>query len=201
MWLMIIGFRGVNDAYMQANAEAQRKFKGEQIARGHMNPCAINSFDTKFMKATFTFANAVPQFQTSNSGPWQFFEKKIRIYAKTTCGSQTRQGTLYLLTGRSENGLQGVTKPSITNTFKVATKTIHLDTPQAIWTAGCCVWKVTGRRRAESFAVMSNNHYDKTKLHQTQMSVPDLERYLTAATKVKLFPGYPDCAKNYHPLP
>ena len=66
MWLMIIGVRGVNDAYMQANAEAQRKFKGEQIARGHMNPCAINSFDTKFMKATFTFANAVPQFQTSD---------------------------------------------------------------------------------------------------------------------------------------
>ena len=166
-----------------------------------MNPSAINSFDTSFMKATFTFTNAVPQFTKSNSGPWQHFEKKIRNHAKTTCGSQTRQGTLYLLTGRSENGLQGVTKPSITNTFKVATKTIHLDTPQAVWTAGCCVWKVTGRPRAESFAVMSNNHYDKTKLHQTQMSVPDLERYLTAATKVKLFPGYPDCAKNYHPLP
>ena len=94
MWLMIIGVRGVNNAYMLANAEAQRKFKGQQIARGHMNPRAINSFDTRFMKATFTFTNAVPQFKTSNSGPWQFFERKIRIYAKTTCGSQTRQGTL-----------------------------------------------------------------------------------------------------------
>ena len=201
MWLMIIGVRGVNDAYMLANAEAKRKFKGQQIARGHMNPSAINSFDTSFMKATFTFTNAVPQFTKSNSGPWQHFEKKIRNYAKTTCGSQTRRGTLYLLTGRSENGLKGVTKPSISNTFKVATKKIRLDTPRAIWTAGCCVWKVTGRPRAESFAVMSNNHYDKTKLHQTQMRVTDLEMYLTAATKVKLFPGYPDCAKNYHPLP
>ena len=55
MWLMIIGVRGVNDAYMLANAEAKRKFKGQQIARGHMNPSAINSFDTSFMKATFTF--------------------------------------------------------------------------------------------------------------------------------------------------
>ena len=90
MWLMIIGVRGVNDAYLLANAEAKRKFKGQQIARGHMNPRAINSFDTSFMKATFTFTNAVPQFTKSNSGPWQHFEKKIRNYAKTTCGSQTR---------------------------------------------------------------------------------------------------------------
>ena len=87
---MIIGVRGVNDAYLLANAEAKRKFKGQQIARGHMNPSAINSFDTSFMKATFTFTNAVPQFTKSNSGPWQHFEKKIRNYAKTTCGSQTR---------------------------------------------------------------------------------------------------------------
>ena len=201
MWLMIIGVPGVDDAYKQANLEAKRRFRNTQLTRGHMNPSGINSFDINFMKATFTLTNAVPQFEASNSGPWNDFENKTKEYAKTTCGSKTRQGTLYLLTGRSENGLKGVTKPSITNTFKVATKTIHLDTPQAVWTAGCCVWKVTGRPRAESFAVMSNNHYDKTKLHQTQMSVPDLERYLTAATKVKLFPGYPDCAKNYHPLP
>ena len=87
---MIIGVRGVNDAYLLANAEAKRKFKGQQIARDHMNPRAINSFDTSFMKATFTFTNAVPQFTKSNSGPWQHFEKKIRNYAKTTCGSQTR---------------------------------------------------------------------------------------------------------------
>ena len=198
---MIIGVPGVNNAYMLANAEAQRKFKGQKIARGHMNPSVINSFDTRFMKATFTLTNAVPQFTKSNSGPWRDSEGKIRKYAKTTCGSQTRQGTLYLLTGRSENGLKGVTKPSITNTFKVATKIICLDTPQAVWTAGCCVWMETGRPRAESFAVMSNNHYDKTKLHQTQMRVTDLEMYLEEATKVKLFPGNPDCAKNYHPLP
>ena len=126
------------------------------------------------MKATFTLTNAVPQFEASNSGPWQEFERKIRNYAKTTCGSQTRKGTLYLLTGRSENGLKNVTKPSITNTFKVATKTLRLDTPRAVWTAGCCVW-MTGEPKAESFAVMSNNHYNKTKLHQTQMNVTALE--------------------------
>ena len=199
MWLIVIGVSGLNKAYKQANVEARSKYKN-QLTRGHMNPSAINSFDTNFMKATFTLTNAVPQFEASNSGPWQEFERKIRNYAKTTCGSQTRQGTLYLLTGRSENGLQGVTKPSITNTFKVATKILRLDTPRAVWTAGCCVWMETGKPKAESFAVMSNNHYDKTKLHQTQMKVTDLEIYLRAATKVNLFPGNPDCGQNYHPL-
>ena len=196
---MIIGVSGLNDAYKQANREAQKKY-GDQLTRGHMNPSGINSFDKTYMKNTFTLTNAVPQFEASNSGPWQEFERKIRNYAKTTCGSQTRQGTFYLLTGRSENGLQGVTKPSITNTFKVATKILRLDTPRAVWTAGCCVWMETGKPKAESFAVMSNNHYDKTKLHQTQMKVTDLEIYLRAATKVNLFPGNPDCAQNYHPL-
>ena len=142
----------------------------------------------------------------SNSGPWNDFEKKIKDYAKTTCGSKSRQGTLYLLTGRSENGLKDVPKPSITNTFTVKTKTLSLDTPHAVWTAGCCVWKVTGKptEEAESFAVMSNNHYDTNQLHQTEMSVNELEKRLKAAASkanVDLFPGNTNCARNYHPLP
>ena len=51
-----------------------------------MNPSGINSFDEDFMKATFTLTNAVPQFEASNSGPWQEFETKIRDYAKNICG-------------------------------------------------------------------------------------------------------------------
>ena len=205
MWLMIIGVSGLNDAYKQANREAQKKY-GDQLTRGHMNPSGINSFDKTYMKNTFTLANTVPQFKASNSGPWNDFENKIKEYAKTTCGSKTRQGTLYLLTGRSENGLKDVPKPSITNTFTVNTKTLSLDTPQAVWTAGCCVWKVTGKptEEAESFAVMSNNHYDTNQLHQTEMSVNDLEKRLKAAAskaKVDLFPGNINCARNYHPLP
>ncbi|XP_027057298.1 nuclease EXOG, mitochondrial-like, partial [Pocillopora damicornis] len=97
------GVPGVDDAYKQANVEAQNKY-GNQITRGHMNPSGINSFDKTYMKNTFTLANAVPQFEASNSGPWSDFENKIKDYAHKTCGSKTRQGTLYLLTGRSENG-------------------------------------------------------------------------------------------------
>ena len=169
MWLMIIGVPGVDDAYKQANVEAQNNYRN-QITRGHMNPSGINSFDKTYMKNTFTLANAVPQFEASNSGPWSDFENKIKDYAHKTCGSKTRQGTLYLLTGRSENGLNSVPKPHLTNTFQVGPTTVRLDTPRAVWTAGCCVWKEPGKffgklwqtEKAESFAVMSNNHYAKT---------------------------------------
>ena len=62
MWLMIIGVSGLNDAYKQANREAQKKY-GDQLTRGHMNPSGINSFDKTYMKNTFTLTNAVPQFE------------------------------------------------------------------------------------------------------------------------------------------
>ena len=148
-----------------------------------------------------------PQFEASNCGPWEVFENKIKDYAKITCGSITRQGTLYLLTGRSENGLSGVPKPHLTNTFQVGPTTVRLDTPRAVWTAGCCVWKEPGKffgklwqtEKAESFAVMSNNHYDKNPLHQTEMSVKNLETHLRApasTTNVDLFPGNTNCARN-----
>ena len=89
-----------------------------------MNPSGINSFGPN-EKATFTLAIAVPQFAASNNGPWEKFEKKIRDYAKITRGSQTRRGTLYLLTGRSENGLNGVPKPHVTSTFTVMSNNHH----------------------------------------------------------------------------
>ena len=203
---MIIGVPGVKAAYENANAEATQRF-GNELTKGHMNPSGINSFDINSMKATFTLSNAVPQFEASNSGSWEGFENKIKDYAKITCGSITRQGTLYLLTGRSENGLNGVPKPHFTNTFQVGPTTVRLDTPRAVWTAGCCVWKEPGKffgklwqtEKAESFAVMSNNHYAKNQLHQTEMSVNDLEKRLKAAastTNVHLFPGNTNCARN-----
>ena len=173
-----------------------------------MNPSGINSFDTNYMKATFTLTNAVPQFEASNSGPWQDFETKIRIYAQNTCGK--KDGTLYLLTGRSENGLidprtgKPVPMPYLKDTFLGGT--VKLKTPRAVWTAGCCEWKEPGKwlgrfwktTKAESFAVMSNNQKDKTKLYQTQMSVDDLEKLLrppSSAVDVNLFPGNQNCRR------
>ena len=197
---MIVGVSGLDKAYKKANEEAQIRYK-DQLTRGHMNPSGINSFSQTYMKNTFTLVNAVPQFEASNSGPWQVFENKISNYAKTTCGGVTRKGTLYLLTGRSENGLNGVTKPNISHSFTVNAKTLRLETPGAVWTAGCCMWMDKGKPKAESFAVISNNHHDKTKLHQTPMKVTDLEKHLRVTTTVNLFPGNPDCAANDFPLP
>ncbi|XP_068691960.1 uncharacterized protein [Montipora foliosa] len=181
-----------------AYSEAITKYK-QPLSRGHMNPSGINSFDKKFMKATFTLTNAAPQFQASNSGPWQTFEARIRTYAKNTCGNSTREGTLYLLTGTSDIGLkpgpagkpvQDTTIP-LPFTRTTFSKGIKLVTPRAVWTAGCCEWN----GKAESFAVMSNNQKDKALLYQTEMSVADLEVLLTAkgSLGVKLFPGAAKC--------
>ena len=172
-----------------------------------MNPLGINTFDKNFMKATFTLTNAAPQFQTSNSGPWQTFEGKIRKYAQTTCGTNARRGTLYLLTGTSSIGLKPGPVPDTTIPLPF-TKTrfsngVTLVTPRAVWTAGCCVWMEPGKvfgnwwksAKAASFAVMSNNQANPALLHQTEMRVIQLEHLLTALTKprVNLFPGEANC--------
>ena len=130
----------MNAAYSEAiNTDTQ------PLSRGHMNPSGINSFDENFMKATFTLTNAAPQFETSNSGPWNTFEKRIREYAKGTCGASSRSGTLYLLTGTSNFGLRpgpGGGKPVQDTTIPLPyTRTdfprgVKLFTPRAVWTAG-----------------------------------------------------------------
>ena len=173
-----------------------------------MNPAGINSFDLNFMRATFTLTNAVPQFIASNSGPWQAFETKIRDYAKDICGP--RGGTLYLLTGRSQNGIipdprnpvqdKSYTVPMPYLKDKFVGDTVKLETPRSVWTAGCCVWTEPGNvygnlEKAQSFAVMSNNQNEKSKLYQTQMSVRELEELLRAPAleAVNLFPGDENC--------
>ena len=85
-------FTGVPDlkiAYKEAIEKNRERLRGsrpnQELTKGHLNPSAINSFNEKFMDATYTFTNV-----------------------KDNCGK--KDGTLYLLTGRSENGL--VTSPA-----------------------------------------------------------------------------------------
>jgi len=199
-WRNPPGVPGLDAAYRKA-------IKQQPLSRGHMDPLAINSFDKRFMKATYTLTNVVPQYVASNSGPWQIFEAKIRSYAQNVCGNRTRQGTLYLLTGTSEFSLKSdLGRKSVQDSSKeLSYATMLLDeltlvVPRTVWTTGCCVWKETSQefgkvRRAESFAVMSNNVRDKKFLNQTQMSVVKLERHLTApgSSSVNLFPGDRNC--------
>ena len=205
------GVPGLNNAYYHAIKETTKTAKSP-LSRGHMNPAGLNKFDREFRKATFTFSNAVPQFKISNGGPWQKFEKRISKYAKQKCGP--RGGTLYLLTGKSDNGVsiqRGIPRrewftplPYLRNIFPANVKLV---TPRAVWTAGCCVWpqpgnyfaKVQPVKRAESFAVMSNNKDDADLLYQTEVSVSTLEMLLTRRRlrlrEVDLFPGNEDCRR------
>ena len=175
-----------------------------------MNPLKLNTFDKSFMNAVFTLSNAVPQFAESNSGPWRAFETRIRNYAKYTCGP--RGGTLYLLTGKSDYGVRiqaGSPVQDITTALPYPKKNfpgnVKLVTPRAVWTAGCCLWAQPGKylgrlwssKKAESFAVMSNNMDDGALLHQTEMSVSLLERLLRPplSKEVNLFPGNKNCRR------
>ena len=170
-----------------------------------MDPLAINTFDKRFMEATYTLTNAAPQYVASNSGPWQIFEAAIRSYAKNSCGSRARQGTLYLLTGTSDFSLTRDLHRTSSITFSHAAMFLEETTlviPRAVWTAGCCVWNESSQkfgmvRRAESFAVMSNNVKDKKLLNQTEMHVTELEHHLTApgSLLVNLFPGDSNCRR------
>ena len=182
-----------------------------------MNPSGINSFDENFMKATFTLTNAAPQFESSNSGPWNKYEDRIRQYAKCPCGNDIRGGTLYLLTGTSDYGLKpgggGIpvqdTTIALPYTRLMFPAGVKLVTPRAVWTAGCCVWNEPGKiigsywqsAKAESFAVMSNNQDNPALLHQTEMSVAELEDLLTepGTPKVNLFPGSQQCRNPRNP--
>lgn len=120
-------------------------------------------------------------------------------------------GTLYLLTGTSNYGLRpdgrgnpikDITKPPPAKNMFVS-GTVRLDTPRAMWTAGCCVWNEYGISKqdsAESFAVMGNNVNNEQFIHQTQMTVTKLESLLREEgfwkPYVNLFPGDKNCAKN-----
>ena len=188
------------------------------LGKGHLNPSGINSFDVNFMVATFTLTNVAPQYDRSNNVEWQYYENDIKAYANNNNNYYNAQnscagahgGTLYLLTGTSDFGLILDAMNNIVQDNPVVPPphgwslthngvTVHI--PRSFWTAGCCVWEEPSwipywpTQRAESFAVMSNNHFNQALLLQTEMTVGDLEVLLTAPNtpKVNLFPGNPNC--------
>lgn len=79
-----------------------------------------------------------PQYIASNSGQWEIFEAKIRRFAIQTCGSRSRNGTLYLLTGTSEYDMEGIIADNgNVNIFhsEVRLDEVKLAIPSALWTA------------------------------------------------------------------
>ena len=79
----------------------------QSFAKGHLNPVLVNSFDPEYVRATFVYTNAVPQYGRFNSGPWYGKgEKKIVDYVQHDCSNQSTNAVLYLLTGTSKFRLQ-----------------------------------------------------------------------------------------------
>ena len=121
----------------------------------HLNPLGINSFYINYLKATLNHTLSVPQFKTSNSWPWNLFQRRIANYAMCTCGP--KGGTLYLMTSRSENGLITVNGEPIQDLSNKEPVTYCKNkfVQNTAWTAGCCVWTNlnTKKEKAESFPV------------------------------------------------
>lgn len=175
-----------------------------------MVPFETLSYSEESGLATFTYTNCVPQISRFNIGKWRVYEGKIRKYAKDQCAS--KGGTLYLITGTSQAGLQQVPDPNTGNleikpNFKIATEefpndpnykgSVKIAIPNSMWTVGCCL-DATGKVPVVlgTFAVMGNNVMEKDEILMSGQSVTFVEEIIQTALndqKIKLFPGNAGC--------
>lgn len=156
------------------------------IHKGHLVPAATYSFSFESRRSTFVYTNAVPQYQTFNSGKWSGYERKIRKYGKKWCADE--KDIMYLLTGISDCQISGTTKTT-KSCVKVAPdrmpKEPKIVIPNSMWTAGCCVKE----EKVFSFGVIGNNDPIKDNIHLTEVAVKTLEEIIG----IELFPGKNDC--------
>ena len=165
------------------------------IHKGHLVPAETYSFSDDNMKSTFVYTNAVPQYETFNSGQWSVYEQVIRDYGENTCAYHS--GDLYLLTGISDRRIVAATKTDITHetppgTPKRMPNDPNIVIPNSMWTAGCCV---SGKKVLGSFAVIGNNDPIKDNIYMREMTVQSLEGMIGG---IKLFPGNVGCSDNKH---
>ena len=160
------------------------------IHKGHLVPAETYSFSHYNIHSTFVYTNAVPQYQTFNSGEWSKYEEKIRDYDEE-CAKNG--GDLYLLTGISDHRIglnmeddiydQGIPE----GTPDRMPEDPNIVIPNSMWTAGCCV---KGQKVLGSFAVIGNNVPIKDNIHMSQASVRKLEEIIHVND---LFPGNSGC--------
>lgn len=180
--------QGTNALYAGSSAH--------KIDKGHLNPSYINSYDQNHQIATFKYTNAVPQYVSHNRRSWKSFEGIIADYVKTDCG--LKGGNMHLITGTSNYLRDSKTGHQVTANRELFPGNPNgILRPNSLWTAGCCVGSSKG---TESIAVWGNN--DKADTETVSLSLPDLESLLVAKPNppANLFPAYPLCRKNFHPL-
>ena len=83
-----------------------------------------------------------------------------------------------------------------------AQKPVKILQPNALWTAGCCVYQSSTVTRAESIAVIGNNDMHSNCNTTKSLDLTTLERLIVApgATPANIFPGNGDCRINPHNL-
>ena len=194
---------------------------GTKYEKGHLAPAHTFSQDQERYASTFTYTNAVPQWQSFNRGAWKTFEDGIREYAEG-CTQAHDHGTLYLLTGTSFSRYDPDNWP-VANQVQIDLLDQQIVIPASMWTAGCCVRP--NNQDTTSFAVIGNNLQNegenaewspgKSKsdedLSKTQeVTVDDLQTFLrndairngftnggqAQAPNVDLFPGNQNCLIN-----
>ena len=160
------------------------------IHKGHLVPAETYSFSHYNIHSTFVYTNAVPQYQTFNSGEWSKYERKIREYGENKC-AKNGGGDLYLLTGISDRRIgkneKGIPYGKLVGTPKRMPEDPKIVIPNSMWTAGCCV---KGQKVLGSFAVIGNNVPIKDNIHMSQASVRKLEEIIHVND---LFPGNSGC--------
>ena len=164
------------------------------IHKGHLVPAETYSFSLHHVRSTFVYTNAVPQYQTFNSGQWSKYEDMIRDYGKNKCAK--KKGTLYLLTGISDRRIlgkneKGIPYGKLVGTPKRMPEDPKIVIPNSMWTAGCCV---KGQKVLGSFAVIGNNDPIKHKIYMSEVTVDSLGQVIG----VNLFPGNDDCNDIKH---
>ena len=164
------------------------------IHKGHLVPAETYSFSHANIHSTFVYTNAVPQYQTFNSGQWSKYEEMIRDYGKNKCAK--KKGTLYLLTGISDRRIlgkneKGIPYGKLVGTPKRMPEDPKIVIPNSMWTAACCISlkKVLG-----SFAVIGNNDPIKENIYMSQVAVKKLEGIIgNGVIGFNLFPGNDGC--------
>ena len=169
------------------------------IHKGHLVPAETYSFSYANIRSTFVYTNAVPQYQTFNSGQWSKYEEMIRDYGKNKCAK--KKGTLYLLTGISDRrigrNIKGMYHGIPAGTPKRMPEDPKIVIPNSMWTAGCCV---SGRNVLGSFAVIGNNDPIKDHIYMSEVTVKRLEGIIGTDVigGINLFPGNDNCNdENY----
>ena len=172
------------------------------IHKGHLVPAETYSFSDAKIRSTFVYTNAVPQYQTFNSGEWSKYEEKIRDYDEE-CAKNG--GDLYLLTGISDRRIlgkneKGIPYGKLVGTPKRMPEDPKIVIPNSMWTAGCCV-KIIDKNVLVigSFAVIGNNDPIKENIYMSKVTVKELEGINgKGVIGFKLFPGNDDCNDIKH---